>query len=183
MDIKKFERRWYDCKDCELCNNRFKVVLWGDKKWGKLGKQITPGEDECDLLFIGEAPGVSEDVVGVPFIGKSGKLLRGVIESLLSTYDFTFLFTNVVCCLPTRQNNSSAPTTKQIKSCNPRLVQFIELVKPKKIVAVGEIAAKTVDYNCKLVHPSFILRMNEEEDRELAIRRCMLQLEETIKTL
>lgn len=59
--------RWKDCRRCCLCDGRKTVVL-------------ARGKIPCDVLFIGEAPGDSENVLGQPFIGPAGKLLDEIIR-------------------------------------------------------------------------------------------------------
>lgn len=67
--------RWKDCGGCSLCDRRTRVVLYR-------------GKVPCDVLFVGEAPGESEDVVGVPFVGPAGKLLDSMIQDAFGRLTF-----------------------------------------------------------------------------------------------
>lgn len=67
--------RWKDCEGCSLRDRRTRVVLYR-------------GKIPCDVLFIGEAPGESEDVVGVPFVGPAGKLLDAMIQEAFGRLTF-----------------------------------------------------------------------------------------------
>lgn len=65
-----FVERWKDCTACGLCEHRQKVVL-------------ARGSVPCDILFIGEAPGESEDCLGQPFVGPAGQLLDRIVRLAL----------------------------------------------------------------------------------------------------
>lgn len=60
-------REWENCTRCPLCETRRNIVL-------------SRGKVPCDVLFIGEGPGESEDVLGAPFVGPAGHLLDHIIE-------------------------------------------------------------------------------------------------------
>ena len=119
------------------------------------------GTVPCDVLFVGEAPGESENVKGLPFWGPAGKLLDQVIEqawsmfyphSSLTRYEAaayrriakipTYALTNLVCCIPRDEDSrkASEPDSDSIDCCRPRLEEFIELANPRLIVAVGKLA-------------------------------------------
>lgn len=131
--------RWKNCTDCPLCEVRTKVVL-------------TRGKIPADLLFIGEAPGPSEDSVGSPFIGPAGSLLDRMIAQ--ATPDtIRIAFTNTVACFPrlTAEEKLQEPTKKyrdpnevEIKACHNRLVEFVRICQPKVIVLLGEVAKRAV---------------------------------------
>ena len=57
------------CKKCKLCNNRTNIVF-GD------------GNQNADIMFIGEGPGADEDLQGIPFVGKAGKLMNMAFEGI-----------------------------------------------------------------------------------------------------
>lgn len=112
------------------------------------------GRIPCDILFIGEAPGASEDVLGEPFIGPAGKLLDQIIWDALNPIGETgweacpyrVAFTNVVACIPFGEDGvkTSEPPQEAIKACDERLVEFVRLCKPRLIVAVGLLSKKTI---------------------------------------
>lgn len=62
--------RWKDCTDCPLCQQRDQIVL-------------ARGQVPADVVFIGEAPGASEDALGMPFVGPAGHLLDGIISNAI----------------------------------------------------------------------------------------------------
>ena len=91
---KQHVQRWKSCTACKLCETRKKVVMYR-------------GDVPCDILFIGEAPGPSEDVIGQPFIGPAGHLLDRIIDKAIQPYrkvnpniSFRKVFTNLVCFIP-----------------------------------------------------------------------------------
>lgn len=84
---KRHKLKWSKCRECELCETRKQVVL-------------ASGSLPCDVLFVGEAPGVSENNLGTPFIGPAGKLLRAQIEAAGMTGSYKTAFTNLIACIP-----------------------------------------------------------------------------------
>lgn len=149
----------------------------------------------CDMLFIGEAPGESEDVVGRPFVGPAGKLLDKMIGQALGG-TVTFAITNMVGCIPRDDDGNKAvePGDDQIKACGPRLLDFISLAKPKVIVCVGKVAAEWTDPAYKhsvkvggvarveITHPAAILRANVVQ-RGLMIQRNVVILRNAVEDL
>ncbi len=113
-----------NCHLCELSKSRHKVVC-GE------------GDPHADLLFIGEAPGATEDSSGKPFVGRSGELLTKMIENVLHVSRSDVYITNIVKCRPP---NNQVPTASQAHTCQPYLLKQIELIKPKLIVTLGATA-------------------------------------------
>jgi len=148
-------------------------------------------------MFIGEAPGDSENILGKPFVGPAGDLLDNLLsdlnmfERLDSIPDMpvprtTYCITNIISCIPLNENGDTrVPKKGEIEACSPRLVEFIKIVKPKLIVTLGKVAKKNLpDYIIKqgipirsIVHPAHLLpgRMDESR-RKVAIRRVLFQL-------
>ena len=94
-----------------------------------------------DLVVVGEAPGAQEDLKGIPFIGKSGKFLRNLLEvSGINIYEEVY-FCNVIKCRPPRNRK---PSPKEISIHKPWLIQQIKLVNPKIVILAGSIAMKTI---------------------------------------
>ena len=83
---KDHKEKWINCYGCDLCEQRDKVVL-------------LRGKIPCDVLFIGEAPGVSEDTLGKPFVGPAGTLLDNIIEES-DPGELKLAWTNVIACIP-----------------------------------------------------------------------------------
>ena len=140
---------------------------------------IGKGSVFADLLIIGEAPGAEEDIVGKPYVGKSGKLLDQLLQKARIDYNRDVYFCNVIKCRPP---NNRKPTAREINIHKPWLIQQIKLVDPKFIVLTGSTAMKTIlevkDPISKLrgkwikkdgrdimtiFHPSYLLRFPSKE--------------------
>lgn len=90
------------------------------------------------VLVVGEAPGAQEDATGLPFVGKSGQLLDGVLESSgLSRAKVAI--TSVVKCRPP---GNRTPYAQEIAHCTPWIDRQVELINPQVVVAMGSVAAK-----------------------------------------
>jgi len=113
-----------NCQECPLSQGRTNAV---------------PGEGSIDtaLMFVGEAPGHDEDIQGQPFVGRAGQLLTKIINAMHFQRQDVYI-TNVVKCRPP-QNRT--PHRKEIDQCMPYLLEQIEMIKPKVIVALGKVAA------------------------------------------
>lgn len=93
-----------------------------------------------DVMFIGEAPGAEEDRLGKPFIGKSGQLLRELVDvSGLSSYNV--MYTNAVRCRPP---NNKTPSVRQLKKCQQLLLDEIADHNPLVVVLLGNTPLKSV---------------------------------------
>jgi uracil-DNA glycosylase family 4 len=106
-----------------------KCDLWKGRKKAVPGV----GNPESRVLFIGEAPGQSEDLKGEPFVGAAGKLL----DTLLSGIGFSradVFITNVVKCRPPRNRD---PGPIEIETCAPYLNRQIGIIQPRFIVTLG----------------------------------------------
>jgi uracil-DNA glycosylase len=116
-----------DCIRCKLHKGRTKIVF-GD------------GHPQAKLLFIGEGPGRDEDLQGLPFVGRAGKLLTQMIEAMGLRRSDVYIC-NVVKCRPPENR---APEKDEVAACSPFLFRQIDLVAPKVIVCLGSIAAQTI---------------------------------------
>jgi len=184
--------RWKEGCGNTICETSHRVVL-------------CRGTIPCDILFIGEAPGESEDTIGKPFIGPAGKLLDQIIqEAMKTTIDrgFTHAFTNLVGCIPRDDDGGKAtePTPVEIIQCSRRLEEFVELCNPKLIVCVGKLSENWIQpttmgvktkkhiirsYSGKtvaLTHPAAILRANIAQ-KGLMIQRNIVNLQTAIEEL
>ena len=169
------QKKWLGCTRCPLHEGRCKVVL-------------CRGPLPCDVLFVGEAPGASEDVLGTPFEGPAGHLLDSIIDEALMPrrldVPIRVAFTNLVGCIPKRDGEKFEPEPSHIKACAPRLRELLAMAKPKLVVAVGTLSAKWVDWQVKIeiVHPAAILRANVAQ-RGLMIQRCVVRLANAVESL
>jgi DNA polymerase len=116
-----------DCRKCPLAEGRNNVVF-GE------------GNPDADVMFIGEGPGGDEDEQGVPFVGRAGKLLTKILESVEISRKEIFI-TNVVKCRPP---GNRVPTMEEMTVCDEYLQAQIALIKPKIIVCLGSTPTKWI---------------------------------------
>ncbi|NFV78668.1 uracil-DNA glycosylase [Magnetospirillum aberrantis] len=98
------------------------------------------GDSEATLMVIGEAPGAEEDRAGLPFVGKSGKLLDRMLASIGLDRDSVYI-TNVV---PWRPVENRKPTAEEVAVCLPFVSRHIELVDPKFLLLLGGASASAL---------------------------------------
>jgi DNA polymerase len=116
-----------NCKDCDLWKNRQNPVL-GE------------GSINAKIMFIGEAPGLNEDIQGRPFVGRAGKILDEMLESInLKRKDI--YIANILKCRPPENRN---PFKNEIDSCTKYLEKQIEKIKPELIVTLGSFATSYI---------------------------------------
>jgi uracil-DNA glycosylase len=114
------------CVRCPLSEGRTQVVFG-------------VGDSAADLMFVGEAPGREEDLVGEPFVGRSGQLLDRLMEEELGLHRSQCYIANVLKCRPP-DNRDPAPG--EIEACRPYLERQIELIEPKVLVTLGNFASR-----------------------------------------
>jgi len=98
------------------------------------------GNANADLMFVGEAPGATEDEQGVPFVGRAGKLL----ETLLGEVDLQrsdVFICNVLKCHPPGNRD---PHPGEITNCREYLYRQVELIQPKVICTLGNFSTKLI---------------------------------------
>ncbi len=102
--------------------------------------QVVPGvfPSAADVLFVGEAPGAHEDAGGLPFVGRSGQLLDGLLAEV-GLDRSRIAVTNVVKCRPPANRK---PRRSEVAHCRPWLSRQIELHDPLLVVALGGTAAE-----------------------------------------
>ena len=91
------------------------------------------GSEVASILIIGEGPGFNEDQQGLPFVGRSGKLLDELLATVPLSREDVFI-TNVVKCRPPDNRD---PQPDEVAACRPYLERQIELLDPKVIVTLG----------------------------------------------
>src|SRR5260370_2491762 len=116
-----------DCTRCKLHKGRNKIVF-GD------------GNPKAQLVFVGEGPGADEDMQGLPFVGRAGKLLTQMIEAMGMQRKDVYIC-NVVKCRPPE---NPAPDPDEVSTCSPFLMRQIDSIQPKVIVCLGATAATTI---------------------------------------
>jgi uracil-DNA glycosylase len=152
---------------------------------------LARGAVPADVLFIGEAPGASEDAIGRPFVGPAGKLLDHIIATAVEPR-LRFALTNLIACIPRGEDGikTSEPDISEVLTCAPRLVEFYELCRPMLVVAVGATARDYIerslpDMTCPwtdITHPAAILRANIMQ-RDLAVQRCVVKIKQAIEAV
>lgn len=127
LELEKVRENCIDCKKCSLCKTRTQVVF---------GK----GNENADILFIGEAPGQNEDLQGFPFVGMAGKNL----DRLLSVINLSLNDVYIANILKCRPPSNRDPKEEEIKLCTPYLIEQIKAIKPKVIATLGTYSTKFV---------------------------------------
>ncbi len=117
-----------NCTRCKLHRGR-KNIVFGE------------GDPSAVLVFIGEGPGHEEDEQGRPFVGAAGQLLTDIIVKGMKLKREDVYICNIVKCRPPNNRN---PEPDEIEACEPFLIKQLQTIKPKIIVALGSIAAKTL---------------------------------------
>lgn len=167
MKYQEHKNRWSTCQGCDLCKTRSSVVLF--RKFQK------NHGFKCDVLLIGEAPGDSEDMTGLPFTGPSGHLLDSILQQSLNKFyehpsmkgrffDDDVLpngigFTNILACMPPGSDTTvRPPTVKEAESCRHRLVELINATTPRLVICVGDKSKTLIPFgfNKFLEHFHFV---------------------------
>lgn len=151
------------CKNCTRC----------DLHKSKTNTVFGSGPADAKLIFVGEAPGETEDLSGVPFVGKAGKLF----DKFLFAVDIKrsdIYITNILKCRPPKNRD---PLPEEQDMCISWLREQVRLIHPKLIVCLGRISAMRLikpDFKitqehgkwfekggyhmCAVYHPSLLLR-------------------------
>jgi len=117
-----------DCTRCVLHKQGRKQIVFG------------VGNPSAELMFVGEGPGADEDAQGEPFVGRAGQLLNNMIKAMGIERQQVYI-ANIVKCRPP---GNRTPERDECATCSPFLMRQIAVVKPKVIVALGAVAAKTL---------------------------------------
>jgi DNA polymerase len=119
-----------DVSGCPLC------------KLARTRKNAVPGEGQISakIMFIGEAPGRSEDEKGKPFVGAAGLILDNLLKNAGIERSQVFI-TNIVKCRPP---NNRVPEEDELIACRPYLDRQIALIKPKVICILGRTAYSSI---------------------------------------
>ncbi len=117
-----------DCTRCKLHGGR-KSIVFGE------------GNPNAALVFVGEGPGYEEDQQGRPFVGAAGQLLTDIIVKGMKIRREDVYICNIVKCRPPDNRN---PEPDEIEACEPFLMKQLQAIKPNVIVALGNVAARTL---------------------------------------
>lgn len=177
---------WKDCTRCGYHATRTQVVQ-------------ARGRLPADVAFVGEAPGVSEDTLGSPFVGEAGNLLDRIVARAVPP-GLRLVFLNLVGCVPvdpeTGRKALDPPSQESVTECQPRLVELLDIAQPKLVVCLGKEAGDWLQqgylWSPRLpasvrkvacaVHPAFVLRspmavrsLNGQK-LEVAVRDAVLEV-------
>lgn len=112
------------CARCRLSQGRNKIVFGA-------------GNPDSGILLVGEGPGATEDMQGLPFVGRAGELLDRILEAIGLDRRSVYI-ANVVKCRPP---GNRVPAPDEVDACFPILIRQIEIMRPEVIVALGASAA------------------------------------------
>ncbi len=167
------------CMKCELHQER-KIPVF------------SRGNINALVAISGINPGQEERETGIPFVGRSGKLLDRTIQELgLDPSNDVYIFNAVKCPSP----NNRAPTSSEIQSCYPYLQRHIEMIPAKVIITLGTLATHILTDQAKpitqlrgqmfpykdrfvihLFHPSYLIRSGNENSIHYPTFKSDLQL-------
>jgi DNA polymerase len=181
------------CQDCPLWANATQTVFGA-------------GDPHARVMLVGEQPGDEEDKKGLPFVGPAGRLLDRALEAAGVNREHLYV-TNAVkhfkWQLRGKRRLHKTPAQREIDACHQWLEGEIQTVKPHVIVALGSTAAKAViskdfkvsvqrgqfvesplaPYVFATLHPSALLRLKEEEEKEAAFAQLVKDLKLIKKAL
>lgn len=150
MKYENFEDLKKDCLNCTVCPlaPTRKQVVFG------------VGNENADILFVGEGPGENEDIQGEPFVGKAGQLLDKYLSVIDLDRHKNIYIANIVKCRPPKNRD---PLPEEQGVCIEWLRAQTRLIKPKIIVCLGRIAAQKLiseDFKVTRQHGQFIQKGN-----------------------
>ncbi len=125
--LSELAEKYKSCQRCSLGKTRTNLVFGN-------------GSINSRVIFLGEGPGADEDAQGKPFVGRAGRLLTKMINTIGIERDDVYI-TNIVKCRPPENRN---PTPAEISCCLPIIKQQLELLNPKLIVTLGNIPTKSL---------------------------------------
>lgn len=192
------DKQWRRCRRCRLYSTRRSVVLNRNGlcyrgKSSELTFDTLKQSKYPQILFIGEAPEETDDIIGRPFMGHAGRILN-MIFSYTST-PFCFTLTNLVACRPItldfrEERINRTPTPEEMAQCRPRLDQLIESYHFSGVVYVGPV---TQSYRhvlksqpglftkaITITSPTTILKM---EYKLYSIKKAAKQIENHVNTI
>ena len=174
------------CQDCPLWANATQTVFGA-------------GDPHARVMLVGEQPGDEEDKKGLPFVGPAGKLLNRALEAAGVAREQLYV-TNAVkhfkWQLRGKRRLHKTPAQREVDACHQWLEREISTVKPHVVVALGATAARAVinkDFKVSLqrgqfvesalapfvfatLHPSALLRVQDDEEREAAFKAFVKDL-------
>jgi len=162
------------------------------------------GNPDAEIMFIGEAPGADEDAQGEPFVGRAGQLLTKIIKAMGFAREEVYI-ANILKCrpdVPAGSFGNRPPTPREMQTCRPYLMEQIDIIKPKVIVALGAVAVEGLlgtrapmrelrgrwdSFNGTPLmityHPAYLLRNQSPSEKRKVWEDMMLVLERLDKLI
>jgi DNA polymerase len=197
MGLKELRDQARKCQDCPLWANATQTVFGA-------------GDPHARVMLVGEQPGDEEDKKGLPFVGPAGRLLDRALEAAGVDREHIYI-TNAVKHFKWQPAGGRAgkrrlhktPAQREIDACHQWLEQEVKTIEPEVIVALGATAAKALigpDFKVSVqrgrfvesplaphvfatFHPSALLRLREEEEKEAAFKQLVKDLKLINKAL
>ena len=191
--LDEVRRRAKRCRDCPLWANATQTVFGA-------------GDPHARVMLVGEQPGDEEDRKGLPFVGPAGRLLDRALEA--AGIDRSHLYvTNAVkhfkWQLRGKRRLHKTPAQREIDACHQWLEREVAAIRPQVVVCLGATAARAViskDFKVSLqrgrfvesplaphvfatLHPSALLRLKDEEEKERAFEQFVKDLKLINKAL
>ena len=165
--MRKHKNPFHKVKACPGCDLKL------HKSKCKSGQVIGRGDIPADLLFIGEAPGKTEDMLGEPFVGPCGNLLQQMIDDACTMAgvlkELKYYITNTVLCRPwiwdeddEKFGDNRRPNEEEVLACMPNIVEIAKVIRPSLVVFVGKISEqyyqKEFPESISITHPDYHLK-------------------------
>ena len=191
--LKQLREEARKCQDCPLWANATQTVFGA-------------GDPHARAMLVGEQPGDEEDRKGLPFVGPAGRLLDRALEAAGVEREHLYV-TNAVKHFKWQARGKrrlhKTPAQREIDACHQWLEREVQAVKPHVIVALGSTAAKAIispefkvsvqrgqfvesalaPFVFATFHPSALLRLREEEEKEAAFKQLVKDLKLIRKAL
>jgi DNA polymerase len=191
--LKQLREEARRCRDCPLWANATQTVFGA-------------GDPHARVMLVGEQPGDEEDKKGLPFVGPAGRLLDRALEAAGVNREHLYV-TNAVkhfkWQLRGKRRLHKTPAQREIDACHQWLEAEVKSIKPHVIVALGATAAKAVisrdfkvsvqhgrfvksplaPYVFATFHPSALLRLQDEKEKEAAFAQLVRDLKLIDKAL
>ena len=102
---------------------------------------LASGNPNSRIMIVGEAPGSEEDRTGLPFVGSAGMLLNQMLNSISLSREYDCYITNLIFWRPP---GNRTPNKHEIEICLPLVKEHIEIIDPKLIILLGNVAIKSL---------------------------------------
>lgn len=127
LTLADVRRELGDCRRCKLHKTRTNIVFGA-------------GNEQAKLVFVGEGPGLDEDIQGEPFVGAAGQLLTRIIQAINLTREDVYIC-NIIKCRPPKNRT---PEQDEREACKPFVLKQLDAIRPRLICALGSVAAQTL---------------------------------------